>query len=314
MNKLTINDIARLCGVGKSTVSRVLNNDANVSPQTKEKVLSVIQQYRFQPSRSARAMRKRESKVIGIIVTRLDSPAENRVLRGMLNELQAQGYEHIVSESRFDVALVQEHLQSFHQRHIDGVVVFAFTGLEQRILEPYRHKLVAIARHYPNLASVYYDDRGAVNLLLERLYQQRHRDISYVGIVAEDYTTGHLRHQAYLDFCRRYQLESHAYLGELDYLTGYTFAPSALQPQTTAIVCATDSLAFGVHKYLSEQQRQDIQVCSVGDNKLLQFLFPNTLTINFGFFRAGQSAVRLLLNVLASPDQIDHHCIHGEFV
>ena len=84
--KLTINDIAKLCGVGKSTVSRVLNHDPKVNPITREKVLSVIEQYHFQPSRSARAMRGIATKVIGIIVTRLDFPSENRVLRGILTK------------------------------------------------------------------------------------------------------------------------------------------------------------------------------------------------------------------------------------
>ena len=54
-NRLTIKDIARLSGVGKSTVSRVLNNEGSVSPQTRERVEAVIRQQGFTPSKSARA-------------------------------------------------------------------------------------------------------------------------------------------------------------------------------------------------------------------------------------------------------------------
>ncbi len=53
MTKLTIKDIARLSAVGKSTVSRVLNNDPNVSDNTREHVQKIIAQYGFQPSKSA---------------------------------------------------------------------------------------------------------------------------------------------------------------------------------------------------------------------------------------------------------------------
>ena len=48
-NRLTIKDIARMSGVGKSTVSRVLNNEGSVSPQTRERVEAVIRQQSFTP-------------------------------------------------------------------------------------------------------------------------------------------------------------------------------------------------------------------------------------------------------------------------
>ena len=54
--KLTINDIAKLCGVGKSTVSRVINQDPMVNEETRQKVNQIIEKYQFTPSKSARAM------------------------------------------------------------------------------------------------------------------------------------------------------------------------------------------------------------------------------------------------------------------
>ena len=83
-NRLTIKDIARLSGVGKSTVSRVLNNESGVSERTRERVEAVMQQHGFSPSRSARAMRGQSDKVVAIIVTRLDSLSENLAVQTML--------------------------------------------------------------------------------------------------------------------------------------------------------------------------------------------------------------------------------------
>ena len=312
--KLTINDIAKLCGVGKSTVSRVLNHDPKVNPITREKVLSVIEQYHFQPSRSARAMRGIATKVIGIIVTRLDSPSENRVLRGILHSLQKKGYEHFVLESRFETKLVKEHLLFLNQRHVDGIIVFAFSGLDQTDLLPYSEKMVAIARRYDAVSSIYYDDYGAISQLLDYLYREKHRHIVYIGVNEQDQTTGYLRYSAYLDFCVKHRLSPVSALGELDYLTGYEKAKEILQPETSAIVCATDSIALGVNKYLAEQQRKDIQVCSVGNNQLLKFLFPATISIHFGFFTAGQRAVNMLIEVLNGRDSVEHFCIKSNFI
>ena len=65
--KLTILDIAKLAGVGKSTVSRVLTNDPKVKPATREKVEQVIRESGYVPSKSAQAMRGGSAKVVGII-------------------------------------------------------------------------------------------------------------------------------------------------------------------------------------------------------------------------------------------------------
>lgn len=139
-NRLTIKDIARLSGVGKSTVSRVLNNEGSVSPQTRERVEAVIRQQGFTPSKSARAMRGQSDKVVGIIVSRLDSPSENQAVRTMLPLLYQQGFDPIVMESQFETRLVQEHLHVLHQRNVDGVILFGFTGLTAAMLKPWQEK------------------------------------------------------------------------------------------------------------------------------------------------------------------------------
>ena len=81
--KLTILDIAKLSGVGKSTVSRVLTNDPKVKPETRAKVERVIAESGYVPSKSAQAMRGGSQKVVGVIISRLDSPSENKAISGI---------------------------------------------------------------------------------------------------------------------------------------------------------------------------------------------------------------------------------------
>lgn len=133
-NRLTIKDIARLSGVGKSTVSRVLNNESGVSERTRERVEAVMNQHGFSPSRSARAMRGQSDKVVAIIVTRLDSLSENLAVQTMLPAFYEQGYDPIMMESQFSPELVEEHLGMLRRRNIDGVVLFGFTGISESML------------------------------------------------------------------------------------------------------------------------------------------------------------------------------------
>ncbi len=171
-NRLTIKDIARLSGVGKSTVSRVLNNESGVSQRTRERVEAVMNQHGFSPSRSARAMRGQSDKVVAIIVTRLDSLSENLAVQTMLPAFYEQGYDPIMMESQFSPQLVAEHLRVLKRRNIDGVVLFGFTGITEEMLAHWQSSLVLLARDAKGFASVCYDDEGAIKILMQRLYDQ----------------------------------------------------------------------------------------------------------------------------------------------
>ncbi|MFZ1874871.1 MAG: trehalose operon repressor TreR [Chania sp.] len=298
-NRLTIKDIARLSGVGKSTVSRVLNNEGSVSPQTRERVEAVIRSHGFTPSKSARAMRGQSDKVVAIIVSRLDSPSENQAVRTMLPLLYQQGFDPIVMESQFETRLVQEHLHVLRQRHVDGVILFGFTGLTAAMLAPWQEKMVVMARDYPGISSVCYDDDGAVQLLMQRLRKQGHTHISYLGVQEADATTGMRRHQAYLDTCRELKILPVAALGELNYQSGFQLAASVIEPYTTALVCASDTIALGAMKYLQQQQIAPLQVCAIGNTPLLNFLFPEVFSVELGYGSAGQQAAQQLLGQLS---------------
>lgn len=306
-NRLTIKDIARLSGVGKSTVSRVLNNESGVSARTRERVEAVMNQQSFSPSRSARAMRGQSDRVVAIIVTRLDSLSENLAVQTMLPLFYAQGYDPIMMESQFSPARVEEHLRVLRLRHIDGVILFGFTGIEEKMLTPWRESLVLMARDASGIASVCYDDQGAIQLLMQGLYDRGHRNISFLGAPQSDVTTGLRRHQAYLDFCQRHHLSPVSALPGLGMQQGYDHVASVLKPETSALVCATDMLALGASKYLQEQTRASLQLASVGSTPLVRFLHPEIMTVDPGYSAAGKEAATQLITQIThqqAPRQI----------
>ena len=50
MEQITIKEVAKLCGVGVSTVSRAINNHPDINPETKQKILDVIREYNYVPN------------------------------------------------------------------------------------------------------------------------------------------------------------------------------------------------------------------------------------------------------------------------
>ena len=304
--RLTIKDIARLSGVGKSTVSRVINKESGVKPETRARIEEIINQHNFAPSKSARAMRGQTDKVVAIIVSRLDSNAENQAVRAMLPLLYAQGYDPILLESQFEPERVREHLTVLSRRHVDGILLFGFTGLDESMLLPWREKIVVLAWEYEQLTSVRYDDSGAVTLLMNALIAKKHQHIAFVGVKLSDATTGGRRYDTYHTLCQKHQIIPRAALGELTFQSGYQLAQQVISEDTSAIICASDTIALGVSKYLQERSKNDVIVCGMGNNSLLEFLYPKTFSVDLGYAEGGRMAVQQLLSLQNTPQPGKH--------
>ncbi|MGR5062505.1 trehalose operon repressor TreR [Photobacterium sp. DNB22_13_2] len=304
--KLTILDIAKLAGVGKSTVSRVLTNDPKVKPATREKVEQVIRESGYVPSKSAQAMRGGSAKVVGIILSRLDSPSENKAVSGILDVIYQAGYDAVIMESQFSADKTNEHLAVLQKRNVDGVIVFGFSGCDLSSIEKLGHKAVVIATDTDTISSVDYDHQGLISLAMDKLVSNGKKVISYIGVDESDRTTGLLRLNAYLDSCRKLGIEPCYQTGQLSYDSAYHITDQVLSEGTEAIVCASDTLAMGVAKRLQELGRTDIQVSGVGATDLLSFLFSNTFSIDPGYFEAGKVSAQLLIKQLSGQQEITH--------
>ncbi|WP_375753079.1 trehalose operon repressor TreR [Vibrio sp. HN007] len=304
--KLTIHDIAALAGVGKSTVSRVLTNDPKVKPETKALVEKVIEESGYVPSKSAQSMRGGSQKVIGVIISRLDSPSENRAVSGILPTLYEAGYDVVIMESQFDVKKTNEHLAVLKKRNVDGVIIFGFTDCDISKIEAWKEKAVIIATDVENISSINYDNQGVITKAIQHLEQNDVSEIGYIGVDVSDRTTGAMRLQAYLDWCESKGREPEYATGQLHHESAYQLVDKILKPSTQAIVCASDTIALGVIKRLQELSREDVLVTGVGGNDLLSFLFPNTFSVDPGYEAAGKKAAVQLMKQLAGDQAMVH--------
>ncbi|WGY46311.1 trehalose operon repressor TreR [Vibrio sp. ABG19] len=305
--KLTILDIAKLSGVGKSTVSRVLTRDPKVKPETRARVEQVIAEHGYVPSKSAQSMRGGRQKVVGVIISRLDSPSENRSVSSMLPILYQYGYDVVIMESQFDRAKTSEHLEVLARRNVDGVIVFGFTGLDMVSLAPWHNRAVVIAMDSDSVSSINYDNCGVIRAALAHLEQQQFNRIAYIGVDPGDKTTGALRLNTYLEWCAEHGYAANYQTGQLNHHSAYQLVDKVLTAETQAIVCASDSIAMGVIKRLQECQREDVAVTGVGGNELLSFLFPKVYSVDPGYREAGEQAARLLIQHLRGEIS---QCVH----
>ena len=110
MAEITIKDIAKLCGVGVSTVSRALNNHPDINPETKEKIMQVIKENGFVPNNSARNLKRVEAKSVAVLVKGITNPFFSDMISVIEAEIEKRGFtlvlHHVESrEDEVEVAL-----------------------------------------------------------------------------------------------------------------------------------------------------------------------------------------------------------------
>ena len=94
--KSTINDVARLAGVSKKTVSRVINHSPLVRPETRDKVAALIAQLSYVPDPQARGLAFRKSFLIGLVYDNPNAPYVINIQTGVLDSLRGTGFELVV--------------------------------------------------------------------------------------------------------------------------------------------------------------------------------------------------------------------------
>lgn len=317
MKKLTIFDIAKKSGVGKSTVSRVLNHDENVKEETREKVLKVINEMNYKPSINARGMRSNNSRVIGIITSRLDSSSEAQAVRGMLEVIYSMGYDVVLAESLFDQEKTKEHIEMFINKKVEGIILFATSGVEYDYLKKIKVPIVMMGQEVKGFTSIVYDDYGAVEKILKEFQNMGLKKIAYMGVDLSDRTTGYRRYKAYEEFVNENNMKNISVFGDFTYKKAYELTESLVGNEIDGIVCATDNLALGVRKYLAEKHIEDIVVSGIGKNELLNFLYENHITVNLSYKKSGIEAGKIIFKMLSggAADKkivMESHLVKGE--
>ncbi len=299
MKKLTIIDIAKIAGVGKSTVSRVINGETGVKEETRNHILEVIKESEFIPSLAAQSVKGKKNLVIGVIGTRLDSHSENRTFRGIVERAEQQEVDVLYLESQFDIKKTEELCDILKNKQVDGLIIFAIAAEKYTFLDRLKLPIVMLAQEVKGRHSIVYDDFQAIESVMNHLLSINVREIGYIGVDVHDYTTGFLRFSAYQDVCEKSGIKAKALFGDLSYESGYKLASKMVEEDNalSAIVCATDTIALGVKKCLQERG-VDIVVTGVGDNPLLPFLYKSHVTVRHQYKRSGHLAVDELLKII----------------
>lgn len=119
---ITINDIAKLLGLSKSTVSRALRDHPDISEETRERVKQVAAEFKYRPNSVAVSLRKKESKLIGIVVPQISYFFFPSVIEGIEKVAYEKGYNLIILQSNESYEREVENLEILIANNVEGIL------------------------------------------------------------------------------------------------------------------------------------------------------------------------------------------------
>lgn len=120
--KATIMDVARLAGVGKTTVSRVFNKPEQAGAETVEKVMAAAKELGYKPSPIARALNDTKSRTISLVVPNVESSTMAEIIRGAMQYLTERNYSLLVLDSSENYDTERDYFYLLQERMTDGVI------------------------------------------------------------------------------------------------------------------------------------------------------------------------------------------------
>ncbi|WP_253377152.1 LacI family DNA-binding transcriptional regulator [unidentified bacterial endosymbiont] len=158
----TIYDIARVAGVSKSTVSRVLNKQTNISPEAREKVLKAIDELQYQPNKLARALTSSGFDAIMVISTRstkttAGNPFFSDVLHAITAKAEQEGFDVILQTSKSSEDDLLKCESKIKQKMVKGIIMLSSPANESFFsrLDVYGVPIVVIGKVEGDFQNIY---------------------------------------------------------------------------------------------------------------------------------------------------------------
>jgi DNA-binding LacI/PurR family transcriptional regulator len=314
-SRVTIKDVATRAQVSYQTVSKVVNGQAQVSNETRERIWQAIHDLGYRPHITARNLRVRASHMLGYswrpVPPDQFNPILDKLLQSMVEAAEKSGYHLLPFPCPPDHAQIQVYRELIFSGRVDGFVLSSTNLGDQRIayLLDTGFPFVAFGRANPEWDFPYVDVDGAAGLraATEHLLSLGHQRIALIGW-PEDSLTGKFRVRGYLEAMQaasRSVEPSWIARGEHSAQFGETAArqwldvPTAQRP--TAIIALSDLMAIGAMNAIQERGLEvgkDIAVVGFDDVPMAQYLRPPLTSLRQPIWEIGQQIVAMLIKLV----------------
>jgi len=311
MHKVTISDVAHEAGVSLQTVSRAINNKAEISPATRERILKISSEMGFRPSSLARNLATQQTTTIGIIVPDIANPFFSEIVRGAGDLADTKSYHVLLCNTDEDTRHEMSALESLLEKQVDGVILCSLRLEETDFLKTLDQFSAAVlinrdlSSPMQRVRTIAIDDRRGGFTAVNHLLAAGHRKIGFL-VGPERSESGANRLKGYCDGLIEYsvRIDQDLVLYCEPSIAGGIHAANKLfesQQDVTGVLCFNDLTAIGAMKACSESGLDvpdDIAIIGFDDILFASFITPALTTMRIPTREIGTSAMRLLIDLM----------------
>lgn len=312
---MTIKDIAKLCGVSVSTVSRVLNDRPDVSPSVREAVWAAVHTSNYVPNNSARALVKTNSDAIGLVVRGVSNPFYSDIIKVIGREIDAAGCTMVMQQIGSTEDEIERGALMEREKKLRGLI-FLGGRWDYSPDELGRITVPFVCCSYTNsfgsldqgsYSSVTIEDELAAERAVHELVALGHRRIACLVAETDDRSISELRYRGYVKALSDAGIVPDEALVARAHSFGMADAYEATAKlassgaEFTAMFIIADAMAIAAIKSLEDCGRsvpRDCSVIAIDGLALSEYIRPTLTTLCQPTSRMGEESVRILLDVI----------------
>ncbi len=302
----TLKQVAKEAGVSIQTVSRVVNERPDVAPETRERVLAIIERMGYRPNVLARSLIRRRSHTLGVVTAGLMYTGPSRTLNGVASQAQRMNYTLLLKElPDFGGYTIQSLLDDLLARQVDGIIwaIAEVGGNREEFVSQLSYLPVPVVfltmapREGWHIVAI--DNEAGGRMATEHLLAQGHRRIGHItGPLdwweARERKAGWEKALAAAGVPQSPELCVEGDWSSISGIEGIAHLRARV-PDLTAVFVGNDQMALGVLHYAYQhgvRSPQDLAVVGFDDITEAAFFSPPLTTIHHDLHRLGCTAVQ----------------------
>lgn len=323
MEMITIKDVARLCGVGVSTVSRAINNHPDINEETRDKIMQVIRENHYIPNNSARNLKRSGSKTIAVLIKGISNPFFGKMIKVFEEEIQKKKYSFILQkvdekEDEVDVAI-----ELVKEKKLKGIVFLGgyFTHSQEKLNQlvvPFVLSTTGLAGNLEecSYSAVSVDNFQESYRIVDYLCRAGHTKIAIIAARPDDVSIGRLRLDGYKKALEDHGLlvdsgacfYSHEELESYTMENGYAVMNEIMDSERdfTAVYAISDSMAVGACKAVFDRGKkvpEDYSVAGFDGLDIARYYHPSITTIRQPAEEMAYETIRILFDLIKNKAQ-----------
>ena len=331
VGNINIKDIAKIAGVGVSTVSRVLNDHPDVKEATRVRVMEIIEEYNYIPNNSARNLKRNTTNSIGVLVKGRNNPFYYGVLDSIEGRIDAEGYSmilHFIEDN--EDREIEAAIELIMEKKLKGLICLGgnYSNINESRLVNQKIPIVLasidsdVGIDKNTFSTVMINNENAAYEAVSYLCKNGHENIGILTAKDDCFSVGYQRLSGYKraleDVGIEYD-ENKRQLSEFTMEAGYNAMVKLLDRNAdlTAVFVTADIMAIGAAKaVLSKGLRipEDISILGFDGLDYTKYFHPSISTVSQPVKAFGEESIDILFNILKKQSKATQIMLDTELI